>query len=184
MNPARSLARPLAVASAVLLTSAALPATAGAAESDMFDVSLITSTWEDGTMTFSGTLTNNTEGGSDCLIELADIDSIAAIEKDTATHLWTTDPLYDAGIIAAANVWPASGETATWSLSVPGMSEQFTPAAFVWCRADVAEGEDILFAVYPDAVKTLPSAPIPDPTPTPDPPQPGTGSPNTGSLGS
>ena len=41
MNPARSLARPLAVASAVLLTSAALPATAGAAESDMFDVSLI-----------------------------------------------------------------------------------------------------------------------------------------------
>lgn len=176
MNPARSLARPLAVASAVLLTSATLPATAGAAESDMFDVSLITSTWEDGTMTFSGTLTNNTEGGSDCLIEVADIDSIAAIEKDTATHLWPTDPLYDAGIIAAANVWPASGETATWSLSVPGMSEQFTPAAFVWCWADVAEGEDILYYVYPDTE--------PDPDPIPDPSQPGTGSPNTGSLGS
>lgn len=176
MNPARSLARPLAVASAVLLTSAALPATAGAAESDMFDVSLITSTWEDGTMTFSGTLTNNTEGGSDCLIEVADIDSIAAIEKDTATHLWPTDPLYDAGIIAAENVWPASGETATWSLSIPGMSEQFTPAAFVWCRADVAEGENILYYVYPDTE--------PDPDPIPDPSQPGTGSPNTGSLGS
>lgn len=176
MNPARSLARPLAVASAVLLTSAALPATAGAAESDMFDVSLITSTWEDGTMTFSGTLTNNTEGGSDCLIEVADIDSIAAIEKDTATHLSPTDPLYDAGIIAAENVWPASGETATWSLSVPGMSEQFTPAAFVWCWADVAEGEDILYYVYPDTE--------PDPDPIPDPSQPGTGSPNTGSLGS
>lgn len=176
MNPARSLARPLAVASAVLLTAAALPATAGAAESDMFDVSLITSTWEDGTMTFSGTLTNNTEGGSDCLIEVADIDSIAAIEKDTATHLWPTDPLYDAGIIAAENVWPASGETATWSLSVPGMSEQFTPAAFVWCWADVAEGEDILYYVYPDTE--------PDPDPIPDPSQPGTGSPNTGSLGS
>lgn len=176
MNPARSLARSLAVASAVLLISAALPATAGAAESDMFDVSLLTSTWEDGTMTFSGTLTNNTEGGSDCLIEVADIDSIAAIEKDTATHLWPTDPLYDAGIIAAANVWPASGETATWSLSVPGMSEQFTPAAFVWCWADVAPGEDLLYYVYPDTE--------PDPAPIPDPSQPGTGSPNTGSLGS
>ena len=176
MNPARSLARSLAVAPAVLLTSAALPATAGAAESDMFDVSLITSTWEDGTMTFSGTLTNNTEGGSDCLIEVADIDSIAAIEKDTATHLWPTDPLYDAGIIAAENVWPASGETATWSLSVPGMSEQFTPAAFVWCWADVAPGEDILYYVYPETE--------PDPDPIPGPGQPGTGSPYTGSLGS